>query len=172
MTARPALAPDRLAPDRLAPDRLERALGWAALVLLVAALAAVVRGHAGWTMVPPAIWLHLLTVMIALALTPVILWQKRGTRLHRRLGTIWAGAMFISALDSFWILETNHGHFSPIHLLSAFVAVQTPRLVLTARAHNHAAHRRTVRGLVIGGLLTAGALTFPFHRLLGRWLFG
>lgn len=156
----------------LAPDRLEKILGWAALALLAAALAAIVRGRAGWGAVPPAIWLHLLTVIVALTLTPVILWQKRGTRLHRRLGTIWAVSMFVSALDSFWILETNHGQFSMIHLLSAFVAVQTPRLVLTARAHDHAAHRRTVRGLVIGGLLTAGALTFPFHRLLGRWLLG
>jgi len=156
----------------LAPDRLERALGWAALVLLAAALTAIVRGHAGWGTVSLAIWLHLGTVITALILTPVILWQRRGTRLHRCLGYVWAGAMFVSAIDSFWILETNHGHFSVIHLLSAFVAVQTPRLVLTARAHDHAAHRRTVRGLVIGGLLTAGALTFPFHRLLGLWLFG
>ncbi len=156
----------------LAPDRLEKVLGWAALALLAAALAAIVRGRAGWSTVPPAVWLHLLTVIVALTLTPVILWQKRGTRLHRRLGYVWATAMFISAIDSFWILETNHGHFSMIHLLSAFVAVQTPRLVLTARRHDHAAHRRTVRGLVIGGLLTAGALTFPFHRLLGRWLLG
>lgn len=156
----------------LAPDTLERVLGWASLALLAAALAAIARGHAGWDAVPLAIWLHLGTVIVALALTPVILWQKRGTRLHRRLGYLWAGSMFISAVDSFWILEINHGHFSLIHLLSAFVAVQTPRLVMTARAHNHAAHRRTVRGLVIGGLLTAGALTFPFHRLLGRWLLG
>lgn len=156
----------------LAPDLLERALGWAALALLAAALAAIARGHAGWGTVPMAVWLHLAGVVIALALTPAILWQKRGTRLHRRLGYVWASAMFVSAIDSFWILETNHGHFSVIHLLSAFVAVQTPRLVLTARAHDHAAHRRTVRGLVIGGLLTAGTLTFPFHRLLGRWLLG
>ncbi len=156
----------------LAPDRLERVLGWAALALLAAALAAIARGHASWAMVPPAIWLHLGTVIVALVLTPVILWQKRGTRRHRALGYIWTAAMFISAVDSFWILETNHGRFSAIHLLSAFVAVQTPRLILTARAHDHAAHRRTVRGLVIGGLLTAGALTFPFHRLLGRWLLG
>ncbi|WP_298165922.1 DUF2306 domain-containing protein [Novosphingobium sp.] len=159
-------------PQPLASDLLERVLGWAALALLAAALAAIMRGHASWGAVPPAIWLHLGTVIVALTLTPVILWQRRGTRLHRRLGYVWASAMFVSALDSFWILETNHGHFSVIHLLSAFVAVQTPRLVLTARAHNHAAHRRTVRGLVIGGLLTAGALTFPFHRLLGRWLLG
>ena len=167
------MATETLKPAKpLAPDRLERVLGWAALALLAAALAAILRGHAGWGAVPRAVWLHLGTVLTALTLTPVILWQKRGTRLHRRLGYVWASAMFISAIDSFWILETNHGHFSVIHLLSTYVAVQTPLLVLSARAHNHAAHRTAVRRLVIGGLLTAGALTFPFHRLLGRWLFG
>jgi len=29
-----------------------------------------------------------------------------------------------------------------------------------------------VRGLIIGALLIAGFFTFPFHRLLGHWLFG
>ncbi len=159
-------------PASLAPDRTERVLGWASLALLVAALAAIVRGHGQWGMIGIAIWLHLTTVLVALALTPVMLWQPRGTRSHRRLGYVWVAAMTISAFDSFWITQTNHGHFSPIHLLSAFTVVQAPRIVLSARAHNHARHRQSVRALVIGGLLTAGALTFPFHRLLGRWLFG
>jgi uncharacterized membrane protein len=159
-------------PASLAPDRTEWALGWAAIALLAAALTAIARGHAGWSAVGTAIWVHLATVVVALTLTPVMLWQPRGTRRHRRLGTIWVGAMVVSALDSFWITETNHGHFSVIHLLSAFTAVQAPRIVLSARAHDHVRHRRAVRALVIGGLLTAGTLTFPFHRLLGRWLFG
>ena len=29
-----------------------------------------------------------------------------------------------------------------------------------------------VRGLVIGALVVAGAVTFPLGRLLGTWLFG
>jgi uncharacterized membrane protein len=141
-------------------------------VLLAAALAALARGFSRWGMIDLAIWLHLATVLVALALTPVMLWQPRGTRRHRRLGYIWVAAMVVSALDSFWITEANNGHFSPIHLLSAFTAWQAPRIVLSARAHDHARHRKAVRALVIGGLLTAGAFTFPFHRLLGRWLFG
>lgn len=147
-------------------------LGWAALGLLAAALTAIARGRAEWPEIGLAIWLHLATVVLALALTPIMLWQPRGTRSHRRSGYFWVSAMLVAALSSFWITETNHGNFSAIHLLSAFTAVQVPRIVLSARAHRHAAHRRAVRALVIGGLLTAGALTFPFHRLLGRWLFG
>ena len=156
----------------LTPDRTERVLGWLSLALLAAALAALARGYSRWAMVDLAIWLHLATVLVALALTPVMLWQPRGTRRHRRLGYVWVTAMAISALNSFWITDTNPGHFSAIHLLSAFTAVQAPRIVLTARAKDHARHRKSVRALVIGGLLTAGALTFPFHRLLGRWLLG
>ena len=159
-------------PASLAPDRTERVLGWLSLALLVAALAAIARGHADWSGISLAIWLHLATVLVALTLTPVMLWQPRGTRRHRKLGYVWVAAMVISALDSFWIRQTNHGHLSVIHLLSVFTAVQAPRIVLSARGHDHAGHRRAVRALVIGGLLTAGALTFPFHRLLGVWLFG
>jgi uncharacterized membrane protein len=80
--------------------------------------------------------------------------------------------MTISALDSFWIRQTNHGQFSMIHLLSAFTASQATRIVLCARAHDHAGHSQSVPALVIGGLLTAGTFTFPFHRPLGRWLLG
>ena len=159
-------------PASLAPDRTERVLGWLSLVLLAAALAALVRGYGQWAQIDLVIWLHLATVLFALSLTPVMLWQPRGTRRHRLLGYVWVGAMVVSALDSFWITQANKGHFSMIHLLSAFTAFQAPRIVLSARAHNHARHRRAVRALVIGGLLTAGALTFPFRRLLGLWLFG
>ena len=61
-------------PATLAPDRTERVLGWLSLVLLAAALAALARGYGQWAMVDLAIWLHLATVFVALALTPVMLW--------------------------------------------------------------------------------------------------
>jgi uncharacterized membrane protein len=37
---------------------------------------------------------------------------------------------------------------------------------------HHARHRRGIRAMVLGALLIAGFFTFPFDRLLGRWLFG
>lgn len=154
----------------LAPDRTERVLGVLTLVLLGCVLTALLRGAADWPKLPWILWLHLATMIATLALTPAILWMRRGTRLHRRLGYAWVAALGLTAIDSFAIRA--NGHFSAIHILSVVTLCALPPLVLTARGHNHARHRRIVRGLVIGALLTAGFFTFPFDRLLGHWLFG
>lgn len=153
------------------PDRLERVLGLLSLVMLAVILVAIVRGMAEWAQIPGIVWLHLATMLTALALTPILLWRRRGDGRHRVLGYVWSGAMMATAIDSLFIRGKN-GEFSVIHLLSAFVIVMVPVLVLSARSHRVARHRRTVRGLVIGALLVAGIFTFPFGRLLGRWLFG
>jgi len=160
------------APLSLAPDRLERALGWLALVMLGFILAALARGYAEWPRVPALVWVHLATILLALALTPVMLWRPRGTAAHRQLGYVWCAAMFGTAIVSLFVRVTNPGHFSPIHLLSVLTIVLVPLLVRAARRHDVARHRRSVRGLIIGALLIAGFFTFPFDRLLGHWLFG
>ncbi|WP_232494991.1 DUF2306 domain-containing protein [Novosphingobium kaempferiae] len=157
--------------NSVAPDRLEKALGGLSLVMLGFVAVAVVKGMAEWGNIPAVIWLHLATIVVALALTPVLLWKPRGTPGHRQIGYVWAGAMFLTALDSL-LVTTKPGHFSPIHLLSVFTIIMVPVLVLAARRGNVARHRRTVRGLIIGALLIAGFFTFPFNRLLGHWLFG
>ncbi|WP_404479292.1 DUF2306 domain-containing protein [Novosphingobium sp. BL-52-GroH] len=153
------------------PDRLERALGALALVMLGVVLAALFKGMADWPKIPGAIWLHLATILLALGLTPVLLWRPRGTPGHRQLGYVWSAAMFLTAVDSLFVTTSNPGHFSPIHILSIATIVLVPMLVVNARRHDLARHRRTVRGLIIGALLIAGFFTFPFDRLLGHWLF-
>lgn len=80
-------------------------------------------------------------------------------------------ALGLTAVDSFAIRSTR-GALTPIHILSVVTLCALPALVITARRHDHARHRRVVRGLVIGALLTAGFFTFPFDRMLGHWLFG
>lgn len=156
----------------LAPTTLERMLALGAIALLLAVSAAVYRGRAEWSQIPPLVWVHLGTIAVALVLTPVMLWRRRGDRLHRQLGWVWSGAMFGSALLSFNLRLINHGRFSLIHVLSALTVVLVPVLVLAARRHDVARHRRTARGLIVGALLIAGFFTFPFNRLLGHWLFG
>lgn len=155
--------------DRVLPDRMLGALAWA---LLAVVIVAVLRGHAEWNLVPRTVWLHLATVAVVLVLTPVMLTRRKGDRLHRQLGWIWAGAMWATGLFSLTIAPPAGRMFSPIVLLSLFVLYAVPRLIQQARAHDIAAHRGTVRGLVIGALLIAGFFTFPFDRLLGHWLFG
>jgi uncharacterized membrane protein len=156
----------------LAPDRTEIALGWAALVLLGTVTFALVRGMAHWHEVPWTIWVHLATMMAALALTPVMLWNPRGTSRHRVLGYVWIGCLALTAVLSFWIRVSHPGHLSVIHILSAWTLVTLPVIVLSARSGNHVRHRRAVRGMVIGALLIAGFFTLPPFRMLGQWLFG
>ncbi|MDE2620869.1 MAG: hypothetical protein KGL54_11970 [Sphingomonadales bacterium] len=154
------------------PDRYEQGLAIGAVPLLVAVLVAVGRGRAQWLLVPAVVWLHLIPVTVALALTPVILLRRRGDRLHRRLGWVWAAAMAMAALASFAVRTITPGRFSLIHLLSVYVLIQLPALICAARRHDIARHRKIVRGMVTGALLIAGFFTFPFHRLLGQWLLG
>jgi uncharacterized membrane protein len=156
----------------LAPDLLERLLAIGAIVLLGFVIAALVRGYPEWPSVPWQVWPHLATIMLALALTPLMLLRRRGDPTHRLLGKIWVAAMFLTALLSFNIRGINHGGLSPIHILSAFTLVQAPLIWWSARNHRIAVHRRSVRLMVAGALLVAGFFTFPFGRLLGHFLFG
>ena len=154
--------------ERLLPDR---ALAWAALALLGCVLAALFRGRAQFATVPMVVWPHLLTIVLALALTPVMLLRRKGDTRHRVLGYVWVAAMFGTAALSFRI-RTASGGFSFIHILSIWTVIQVPLIVWRARQHNIVGHRRSVRGMVVGALLIAGFFTFPFDRLLGHWLFG
>lgn len=165
---------------RLLPNWL---LATGSCVLFAAVLAALARGQAHWHAIPLLVWLHLGTMLIALGLTPVMLLRPKGDVPHRALGYAWLSAILASAGISLFLkfdrndgslqgLGVFTGDFSPIHALSILVLIMGPLLVYFARTHNRAAHERVVRGLVMGALLLAGGLTFPFGRLLGAWLFG
>lgn len=155
----------------IAPDALERVCGGLALALLGFALLAVFKGRHDWPAIPFVVWAHLATILIALVITPILMWRKRGDKLHRWLGWAWCVAMFTTALISFNVRLTNHGGFSLIHILSVITIIGVPVVILSARRHDIGRHRRQVRGFVIGALLVAGFFTFPFDRLLGHWLF-
>lgn len=161
----------RLAGD-LAPTPFERVLGGCAAILLVSVFAAIVRGRAHWSQASPLIWAHLATMVVALVLTPPMLWRRRGDRLHRRLGWVWVVSLTATAALSFGIRTINPGGFSLIHVLSAFTLVQVPTIAWAAHTHRVAVHRKAATAMVLGALLIAGFFTFPFHRMLGRWLFG
>lgn len=156
----------------LAPDGLDRSLAGASIILFGVVLTAIVRGYGQWSVVPPFVWPHLVTILIALALTPVMLLRRRGDRIHRRLGWVWASCMFLTAAISFGIHGINEGRFSLIHILSAWILIAVPLLVWAAKTHRVVQHRAAVRGIVLGALLIAGVFTFMPDRMLGHWLFG
>lgn len=154
-------------------------LAAASAVLALAAVVAVARGRAQWGQVPPLVWGHLGTIVVATLLTPVMLLRRKGDARHRVLGYVWVGAMLLAAATSLFFntrvpngLGVFSGDFSIIHVLSFWVLVQVPLIAARARRHDIIGHERAVRGMVTGALLIAGFFTFPFDRMLGHWLFG
>lgn len=160
--------PSAIAPLRA--DRYERLLAGAAVVLLVTILVALAKGYPHWARVPLVVWGHLATVLVAVALTPVMLLRPRGDATHRALGKVWVAAMFLTAAESFLVRSSNTGQLSFIHILSAYVVLAAPLIWWTARTHRIASHRRQVRAMVTGALLIAGFFTLPPFRMLGAWL--
>ena len=156
----------------LKPTGFEKVLAYGATVLLIAILTAIGRGYGAWSKVPLLVWLHLATIVVSLLLTPMLLLGRRGIRRHRQLGYAWVASMTLTAALSFGIRTIHPGGFSPIHALSAFTLVQVPLIAFRAHRHQVDAHRRAVLLMVTGALLIAGFFTFPFGRLLGRWLLG
>lgn len=156
----------------LAPDLYERGLAVGAIVLFGIVVLAIARGAAQWHLVPLIVWAHLSTIMVAVALTPVMLLRPRGTASHRTIGWIWISAMILTAAISLFVYNPDRGRFSYIHILSVWVLIQVPIIAWSAHTHNIRRHRIGVRAMVTGALLIAGFFTFPFGRMLGSWLFG
>ncbi len=154
------------------PDMVERVCGGLAILLLVFAVAAVIKGRAQWAQIPWLIWFHLITLFIVLAITPFMMWHKRGDMKHRFWGWIWSICLFLSAVISLFVRQINNGNFSIIHILSVLTIITVPVLIIAARRRDIEKHRNQARSFVIGALLIAGFFTFPFNRLLGSWLFG
>jgi uncharacterized membrane protein len=114
--------------------------------------------------------LHLASVIPAIPLGAYVLWRRKGDRLHRMLGRVWALLMLTAALSSFG-LKGLTGGFSWIHILSIVIVVMIPRGIIQVMRQDIASHRRTMT-LTYLGLVGAGLFTFMPGRLLGFWLFG
>lgn len=153
-----------------AADRFEQWLAIAAVALFAVVCVALLRGRAEWGRMTPVVAAHLLIVLVPLALTPFQLLRPRGDRWHRVGGWIWAMTLFGAALISFGVRVARPGQLSLIHVLSAVTVVAVPLMVLAARRHDLAHHRRAARLLVLGALLIAGWFTLMPGRLLGNWL--
>lgn len=121
----------------------------------------------------PALALHLFSALGALGLGGFILYGRKGSGTHRWMGWTWVLLMGSAAISSGFVsggkLPNLHG-FSPIHLLTLFVLWQLPRGILFARQGNIVAHRKTMRGLYIGGCAVAGLFTLMPGRFLGDLL--
>jgi uncharacterized membrane protein len=82
-------------------------------------------------------------------------------------------ALHLAAASSALIRDTqlpNLFGFTPIHAFTALVAVGLPRAIWQVRHGNVVGHRRTMKGLFIGGCVVAGLFTLLPGRFLGHLL--
>lgn len=116
---------------------------------------------------PLAVQIHVVTVVIAIALTPLMLWGPKGTTLHRVTGRTWVVAMAVTALSSLAI--SSHFvpiHFGPIHILSVVVLSSLWMAISAARRGHIAKHRKIMRQLAFWSLLVTGAFTLIPGRMM------
>ena len=118
----------------------------------------------------PWMVVHLCAILPAIPLGAVMLWRRKGDRLHRLLGRVWVALMAVAATASFG-LHGITGHIGPIHILSAITLVALPRAIWQARKGRIAEHRRTMT-IVYASLIVAGYFTLLPTRLIGHFLFG
>jgi uncharacterized membrane protein len=118
----------------------------------------------------PVVAVHLVAMLTAIPLGVVLLWRRKGTIDHRRLGWLWAALIAIAAGTGMLIQGRTmvrwHG-YSPVHLLVLVVAILLPMGLWWIRRGNARAHRRTMTGLYVGACLIAGAFTLLPGRFLG-----
>jgi uncharacterized membrane protein len=121
----------------------------------------------------PAIQIHAVAAMSAFVLGLVQFSAPKGTLPHRTLGWIWVVLMAIVAVTSFFIHEIKlWGPWSPIHLIAIAVLILLPLGVWRARHHLVNAHRKTMIGIFVGGLVIAGLFTFVPGRIMHALAFG
>jgi uncharacterized membrane protein len=119
--------------------------------------------------VTPLIVFHVFAAFASLLLGAAMFLRAKGTPSHRFMGRLWVATMAATALGSFWIASA--GHWSWIHLLSAWTLFGLFMAVRHIRRGQVAAHRGWMIGLYIG-LCTAGIFTLLPNRLLGSLVFG
>lgn len=120
-----------------------------------------------------AIQIHTAAAVLAFLLGGMILFRKKGDRLHRMGGRVWVALMLTVCLSSFFIHTIRLvGPWSPIHLLSIGTLVALARGVGLARARRIMEHRRTMQATYVGALLIAGFFTFMPGRIMYDVFFG
>ena len=120
--------------------------------------------------------LHLSTILPAFLIGTYLMVRRKGTPQHRLLGKIYLSLMVTTAIVTLF-MPAKVGvrlfdHFGFIHAFSLLALYSAPTALLAARRGNIKAHRASMIGLYIGGILIAGAFTFAAGRLMHDWVFG
>jgi uncharacterized membrane protein len=127
---------------------------------------------AGLSELSPAVIVHLFAAVGALALGPLALWLRKGSRLHRGAGYAWITLMLGAALSSAFIRDfrlPNVLGYTPIHALTLATLVGVGLGLWHISQRNAKRHRRAMQ-LTYAGAIAAGVLALLPERYLGSLL--
>lgn len=123
----------------------------------------------------PLAYAHLATILPAFVIGTYMMFARKGNGVHRALGKAYMALMMITAAITLFMPAAVGprllSHFGFIHLFSVLALVSVPRAWVAARNHDVKAHKYSMIGLYVGGLLIAGAFTFAPGRLMHTWFF-
>lgn len=126
---------------------------------------------------PLAVRIHVATVVPAFFLgTWLIFFSRKGAKNHRAAGYVYLALMTVTAVTALFIQTLMpggpFGGFSPIHLFVPLTLSGVVGALYYARRHDIKAHRRSMMGVYIGGLLIAGSFAFMPGRIMHALVFG
>ncbi|MFY0597526.1 MAG: DUF2306 domain-containing protein [Cognatishimia sp.] len=117
----------------------------------------------------PNIAIHATSAMIAVMLTPFVLWRQKRDRMHKTLGYVWVTAMAITALSSFTISGVGGvGRFSFLHGLAILTLWTLFIAIRMAIKGNIKGHQAALRNLATFGLGLPLVLNFLPERTFSR----
>lgn len=171
---RPLIHPRFLVPLVAAPVVLALALAPFGRAVIAAAQGA--RLHAPdlvlFAALSPAIKIHLLAALAALALGAVLMSVRKGRAFHRAAGWAWVALVSVTAGSTLFITALNHGKWSLLHLFTGWTLIVLPLAVVAAKRREVAKHRRSMMGLFYGGFAINLAIAFIPGRALWQMLLG
>lgn len=118
----------------------------------------------------PAVQIHVVAVTLALVAGTWMLLARKGTAQHRTVGRAYLALMLTAAAVTVFI--PMGGGYGWLHLLSVGVVSAVVYGWSMARRGAVRAHRQTMIGLYVGGLLVAGFFAFMPGRIMHRVIFG
>ena len=126
---------------------------------------------------PFAVQLHVATVAPAFFLgTWLIFFSRKGQRGHRVAGYVYLTLMTVTSIAALFVRTIMPNGpllgFSPIHLFVPLTLAGVVGALYYARRHNIKAHRKSMLGVYIGGLLIAGGFTLMPGRIMHMVFFG
>jgi uncharacterized membrane protein len=141
---------------------------------------AVIATHRPLSMLlTPTIAIHMSAALGTVALGPIALWARKGTKqrpmIHRASGYAWVTLMLVTAISALFIRDfklPNLAGYTPIHLLVPYTLFGLFGAFVYLARKDIAAHRKTMQGLYFGACLGAGAFTLLPGRLLGNLVLG